>query len=135
MVYDSRFRATDEAETAEVAAEVEADPTEAQKFTMAAGERALRITPPKTSTGSGDIDVLCDGQEDRGKALAVCTCSHWLVLLACRLRMASGKSTPGAGHCFLHSCLHLWRHARANALHEPNRYIDHRTKDPNRLEA
>ena len=45
--------------------------------------------------------------------------SLWLVPWACRLRMASGKSTLGAGRCFLHSSLHLW-HASANALHEPN---------------
>ena len=88
---------------------------------------------PKTSRGSGYIDVLCDGQEDRGKALAVFTCSHWLIPWACRLRMASGKSTPGAGPCFLRSSLHLWQCTCPK--HEPNRYIDHRTKDPNRLEA
>eukprot|EP00439_Symbiodinium_sp_Y106_P038810 s7438_g4.t1 len=66
MVYDSRFRATDEAETAEVAAEVEADPTEA----------------PVTSTSSATVKKTEDGK--------------W-------------KVDTG--------------------------YIDHRTKDPNRLES
>ena len=39
---------------------------------MAAGGR-LRFALPKASRGSGDLDVLCDGEKDRGQALAVFT--------------------------------------------------------------
>ena len=61
MVYDSRFRATDEAETAEVAAEVEADPPRPKSSRwLLVRERFASLRPkpaqaPVTSTSSATV--------------------------------------------------------------------------------
>ena len=79
-----------------------------------------RFASPNASRGSGDLDVLCDGEKDRGKALAVflSACTGWFAGRV-ELRMASGSRHRVPAIAFLQSSLHLW-HASANALHEPN---------------